>query len=687
MKKVSTVLIIGLLCFSMLPILTHQAKGASSDISAQYSSFVSAFNNYKKIFGQDVSIGQTVERTLSGIINDSPAHYQWHSWAGHTYPNLDGFSIRIETIQAEYVYRIIGIGQMGGSQPSASGWVQVNSPFKIEQINYAENYTYPTPWGDSYVRIYVNATTGRIDFVAKWYNWPALIDAPAFRFAITIAKPGGLLPPFSLDTTRTQASYAYDSDAKRVVMFGGFTHWTRDLNPDIWAFNPSTSDWIFVSVGSGPTGRGAATMSYNPAQDNFLVFGGATLSGAESDTWKFHFTDSVTGTWTNVPAAGPSARVGAPMVYDQNSNLFVLFGGESYVYSLGDTWAFDPVSNTWMNKNPSPAPPQRGTAAMAFDVQSGKVLLFGGLNKGAGSLLSDTWLYDAATNTWQQVSTPTAPSARQWPSLACDGNGIFYLFGGWRVDAGGGLGQYLDDTWKFDMATMQWTQLFPLESPIAQSQAAFVNLGSGRFVLLNGWRDSPLGDIWFYDSTQNTWSMEVVPAPLTAHIDINPDTLNLNSKGKWITSYIEFPEGYNMNDIDVSTILLNDTVPAELYPTEVGDYDSDGVPDLMVKFNRTAVSEYILSKGIMTGNVTLTITGQLDDGTLFQGSDVIRVRMPGDVNIDGKVDIRDIAFAAKAFGSYPGHPRWNPIADENEDNEIDIRDIGLIAKNFGKTYP
>jgi len=60
--------------------------------------------------------------------------------------------------------------------------------------------------------------------------------------------------------------------------------------------------------------------------------------------------------------------------------------------------------------------------------------------------------------------------------------------------------------------------------------------------------------------------------------------------------------------------------------------------------------------------------------------------LPGDINRDGKVDIKDIAIAAMAFGSYPGHTRWNPMADENEDARIDVKDIALVAKNFGKTY-
>jgi len=47
--------------------------------------------------------------------------------------------------------------------------------------------------------------------------------------------------------------------------------------------------------------------------------------------------------------------------------------------------------------------------------------------------------------------------------------------------------------------------------------------------------------------------------------------------------------------------------------------------------------------------------------------------------------MRDIGTAAQAFGSYPGHERWNPIADINNDGKVDMKDIGLVAKEFGRT--
>jgi len=189
----------------------------------------------------------------------------------------------------------------------------------------------------------------------------------------------------------------------------------------------------------------------------------------------------------------------------------------------------------------------------------------------------------------------------------------------------------------------------------------------------------------YFEFTLSTHIVTVQFAPpITAIIDIDPDTLNLKSQGEWITGYIELIEKYDVNDIDVSTVTLNGTVPAELYPIEIGDHDGDGIFDLMVKFNRTEVSQYICDvQKIKHGNVTLTIEGELYDETTLEGSDTIRVRMPGDVNCNGQVDIKDVSLEAKRFGT----PFYDFYYDMNEDGAIDIRDLSIVCKNFGKTYP
>ena len=63
----------------------------------------------------------------------------------------------------------------------------------------------------------------------------------------------------------------------------------------------------------------------------------------------------------------------------------------------------------------------------------------------------------------------------------------------------------------------------------------------------------------------------------------------------------------------------------------------------------------------------------------------ITVRLLGDVNGDGRVDLRDIALVARAFGSegpnylFPSSPsskNWNPNADINNDGVVNMKDIG-----------
>ena len=55
--------------------------------------------------------------------------------------------------------------------------------------------------------------------------------------------------------------------------------------------------------------------------------------------------------------------------------------------------------------------------------------------------------------------------------------------------------------------------------------------------------------------------------------------------------------------------------------------------------------------------------------------------------------MKDIGIAARAYGSLPGDPLWNPQADITgpehlvPDGTVDMRDIGLIAKHYGETYP
>lgn len=117
-----------------------------------------------------------------------------------------------------------------------------------------------------------------------------------------------------------------------------------------------------------------------------------------------------------------------------------------------------------------------------------------------------------------------------------------------------------------------------------------------------------------------TFSIHLPVTNITATIDFDPNTLNQKSKGNWVTVYIELPSGHNVADISIASLLLNGTIHAEAWPYCIGDYDKDGIPDLMVKFKRADVIN-LLPNG---DNVQVLVTGTVGT-TTFEGVDVIRV--------------------------------------------------------------
>ena len=126
--------------------------------------------------------------------------------------------------------------------------------------------------------------------------------------------------------------------------------------------------------------------------------------------------------------------------------------------------------------------------------------------------------------------------------------------------------------------------------------------------------------------TLQVFTFAVDLGPVQATIDIDPDTLNPESQGKFVMAYIELPEGWDVADIDVSTVTLEvegayGSVAAAPSPTAVGDEDGDGIPDRMVKFSREAVVALLDGR---TGDITFRVKGEVS-GSPFEGTDTRRV--------------------------------------------------------------
>jgi hypothetical protein len=184
------------------------------------------------------------------------------------------------------------------------------------------------------------------------------------------------------------------------------------------------------------------------------------------------------------------------------------------------------------------------------------------------------------------------------------------------------------------------------------------------------------------------WLCGARPPLRVANLSINPSQFNLRSIGEWITAYIELPQGYDVAEINVSTAMLNDTVPAEVTPTHIGDHNNNSVPDLMVKFNRTDLVNLIVSENVTFDNVTLSLTGLLYNGTQFMGNSVVAVSaLMGDVNCDGQVSLPDLAALAIAYHSGPEDPNWNDNANFAPPwDAIGLSEVATLGAHYGQHY-
>ena len=107
--------------------------------------------------------------------------------------------------------------------------------------------------------------------------------------------------------------------------------------------------------------------------------------------------------------------------------------------------------------------------AMAYDLADGYLLLVTPEANAslAGSPTVGTWAYQHGS--WAELSSRSAPSAREYASVVFDGqSGQVLLFGGYSLS-----GTYLSDTWGFSGGS--WTNLTP-DSKLVPPARADANL-------------------------------------------------------------------------------------------------------------------------------------------------------------------------------------------------------------------
>ena len=315
----------------------------------------------------------------------------------------------------------------------------------------------------------------------------------------------GLVAP----SQRTSPAMAYDSRSDRVILFGGAT--TAGNLDDTWGYDFETNTWMNMEPAVKPPGRAYHAMAYDSGSDRVILFSGSSAVGPLNDTWAYDFGANE---WTNMtPASSPPVRSNHAMAYDSQSDRVILFGGgDSATGFLNDTWAYDFATDTWTNMTSAAKPSGRYYHAMAYDLRSDRVILFGG---GSAGYLNDTWSYDFNTNTWTAMAPPARPSVRYGHAMAYDSQSDrVILFGGLNV------GIPVLDTWAYNFNTNTWTAMNPATRPPARFYHVMAyDSGSDRLILFGGCcRGETLAtnfnDTWAYNFNTNTWRDMVTKPPV-----------------------------------------------------------------------------------------------------------------------------------------------------------------------------
>ncbi len=335
---------------------------------------------------------------------------------------------------------------------------------------------------------------------------PPPADTPTPAPTPTLAPPA--YPP-----QRAIAAMVYDSKADTVFMFGGSPREFQQGYDDAWSYQTSTNTWTPLST--SPMYQKAFSAEYDGKADKVAFYFCLYLSGPEtySRMGETYVYDPNTDKMEKVtPKVVPYGFMGANMVYDSESDRFILFGGVDIAtgQELYETWAYDLNSNTWTAMNPAKHPAGRNWGQMAYIPTIDRVLLFSGWS-GDATLMNeptgDTWLYDYNHDTWEQLGPSSVPARRHFASMVYMSSVDRVLLYGGRTREGG---PFLGDLWTFNPTTRDWEELHPATDPGERGMYGMTYDSKADKVVLFGGGPNSAGpytdETWLYDPQANTWT-------------------------------------------------------------------------------------------------------------------------------------------------------------------------------------
>jgi hypothetical protein len=239
-----------------------------------------------------------------------------------------------------------------------------------------------------------------------------------------------------------------------------------------------------AKVGPPPTPRAGASVAFDEARGQMVLFGGNTGTVAALDeTWTFDGKG-----WTQHHSAiNPPGRQGAAMAYDSARQRIVLVGGTGTTRTqveLRDTWTWD--GQSWREEHPSQLPATQ-ELVLSFDPVSRMVIGFYADPVAGGKSHTIAW----NGTDWQELHPGTQPQTSAGASLVSDGSRLLFIARPFAPEGG----RYFSQTWSWD--GREWHRLNPRVNLPGGASIAVFDKATGQVIALNG-------ETWAWDGVMWT---------------------------------------------------------------------------------------------------------------------------------------------------------------------------------------
>lgn len=226
------------------------------------------------------------------------------------------------------------------------------------------------------------------------------------------------------------------------------------------------------------------------------------------------------------------------MVYDDNKNLFVVFGGyllSGHTFETNETWTYNLATNTWtkLDFGSQKLPAPRHWGSLEYHPVQKVSYMFGGHYNNGGcptdKMYNDVWKLDITGSNprWTNMNPASdpnygkpAPRQSDWFYNKSDRN--LYVFGG-KQELGPAPGTecgsddretFYNDIWKYDPTSNQWTRIQSGKTdythyPKERRTDIVYDDSTNGMLFFSGLRDSNTlygPDTWMYDFDNSKWS-------------------------------------------------------------------------------------------------------------------------------------------------------------------------------------